>query len=61
MILRVFREIHRVFAIYVEGLPVAFKAEIACLGLRNHGARFTLGRRVQGSGWDTETGPPGTV
>lgn len=31
----------RGLAIYVERFPIAFKAEIALLGLGHHGARFT--------------------
>lgn len=45
------RGIYRRLAINVEGFPVAFKAEIALLGLGRHGARFTSenGGKVLGS------------
>ena len=35
------RGIDRSLTIYVERFPIAFKAEIALLGLGHHGARFT--------------------
>lgn len=55
------RGIYRRLAINVEGFPVAFKAEIALLGLGRHGARFTSenGGKVLGS--KGNSGFPGTV